>query len=273
MLELKKEMAVVKSAWVKKVALVLMVVVGLPATASEEKGFVTPFLPSADVMADVDKTIAVAGAEGKLALIVMGATWCHDSRGLVKRFRDQNILPVLDANYELLYVDVGHLEVARDVNERFGMPAIYATPTVMIVDPATGTLKNARTMHKWRNADSISYDETRTYFEAEALAARVPEPAASPLLQSYYDAILIFEKDQASRLIKGYDLIGPQLAMGAGHYPDGFEALWGEVRSFRYKLTDDLLALRATAEALAAEGVEEPLEFPSYPALSWETTE
>jgi len=238
--------------------------------ASEEEGFVTPFLPSADVMADVDKTLTAAKAEGKLALIVMGATWCHDSRGLVKRFRDERISPTIDDNYQTLFVDVGHLDQARAVNQRFGMPSIYATPTVMIVDPETGELKNSKTMHLWRNADSISHDDTKEYFAEEAVKARAPAPVVGAILASYYAAIDAFENAQAARLVEGYDLIGPQLAMGRGKYPEGFEALWGEVRGFRYKLTDDLLALRAQAEELAAEGINEPLVFPSYPELSWE---
>lgn len=239
-------------------------------TASEEEGFETPFLPTANVMADVEKTLATAKAEGKLALIVMGATWCHDSRGLVKRFRDDRISPTIDANYETLFVDVGHLDQARAVNQRFGMPSIYATPTVMIVDPETGLLKNSKTMHLWRNADSISHDVTKEYFADEAIKARAPEPDVGAILASYYAAIDAFENAQAARLVEGYDLIGPQLAMGPGNYPDGFETLWREVRGFRYKLTDDLLALRAQAEELAAEGINEPLVFPSYPELTWE---
>ncbi len=239
--------------------------------ASEEPGFDSPYLPSADVMADVDATLAAARDSDKLALIVMGATWCHDSRGLVKRFRDDRVSGVIEDKYEVLYVDVGHLDTAREVNRRFGMPAIYATPTVMIVDPETESLKNARTMHVWRNADSISYSDTRDYFVAEAQAAAAPAPSPDALLKKYYDSIRAFEEQEAARLVAGYDLIGPQLAMGPGNYPDGFENLWGEARGFRYRLTDDLLALRKQAEELAAEGIDEPLVFPTYPPLSWET--
>ncbi len=251
-------------------ALVALVFSSVFAKASEEEGFDSPYLPSADVMADVEQTLARAKENGKLALIVMGATWCHDSRGLVKRFRDDDISPVLDESYETLYVDVGYLDQARAVNQRFGMPSIYATPTVMIVDPETGKLTNDKTMHLWRNADSISYSDTRDYFAREATTAREPEAETGTLLKAYYTSIDAFEQEQASRLVEGYDLIGPQLAMGPGKYPEGFEKLWGEVRGFRYKLTDDLLALRAQAEGLAAEGINEPLVFPSYPALSWE---
>ena len=238
--------------------------------ASDEPTFDSPYQPSADVMADVDAALAQAREEDKLALIVMGATWCHDSRGLVRRLRDEDIAGVIDERYVTLYVDVAHLEAARDVNKRFGMPAIYATPTVMVVDPETERLTNARTMHQWRDADSISYPHTREYFVTEAETARQSPAPMSAQLRAYYDAIDAFEAAQAARLVVGYDIIGPQLAMGRGNYPDGFEKLWGEARRFRYQLTDDLLALRAKAEELAAAGRSDALVFPSYPALSWE---
>ena len=248
----------------------IMLVASYQVSASEEEGFDSPYKPSADVMADVDRTLEAAKEKGRLALIVMGATWCHDSRGLAKRFRDESVGEVLDQDYEVLFVDVGYLDQARAVNRRFGMPSIYATPTVMIVDPETEELKNKRTMHMWRAADSISYPDTRDYFAREAKLAREAAPAPSAILKAYYASIDAFEEREASRLVVGYDRIGPQLALGRDHYPDGFEALWGEVRNFRYQLTDDLLALRAQAEELAAEGISEPLAFPSYPALSWE---
>lgn len=239
------------------------------ASASEEEGFDSPYLPSENVMAEVDATLAKARDNGKLALIVMGATWCHDSRGLATRFRSDDVGEVIEDKYEVLYVDVGYLSDARAVNQRFGMPSIYATPTVMIIDPETERLTNSRTMHQWRNADSISYPDTRAYFTREAETARAPEPAPGAILKAYYDSINAFEGREAARLVTGYDLIGPQLAMEPD-YPEGFEDLWREVRNFRYQLTDDLLALRAQAEQLAAEGISEPLAFPSYPALSWE---
>lgn len=272
---LKRGMIVVLSQYFKGVFQLLlmaavMFAVALQVSASEEEGFDSPYKPSADVMADVDRTLEAAKEKGRLALIVMGATWCHDSRGLAKRFRDKSVGEVLDEDYEVLFVDVGFLDQARAVNQRFGMPSIYATPTVMIVDPETEELKNARTMHMWRAADSISYSDTRDYFAREARLAREPAPEPGAILKDYYDSIDAFEEREASRLIEGYNRIGPQLALGRGNYPDGFEALWGEVRGFRYKLTDDLLALRAQAEELADEGISEPLVFPSYPALSWE---
>ncbi|WP_262694410.1 thioredoxin family protein [Kordiimonas aquimaris] len=248
----------------------LLVLVVAVSGRADDSELASPYVPSENVMADVDAALARAKENDKLVLIVMGATWCHDSRGLARRFADPTIASVVNDSYETLYVDVGYLDSARAVNQRFGMPSIYATPTVMIVDPETGALKNSKTMHIWRNADSISYGDTRSYFAEEAVKARAPEGDVSPLLQAYYAKIDAFEAAQAQRLVTGYDLIGPQLAMGPGKYPDGFEKLWGEVRGFRYQLTDDLLALRASAETLAAEGIDEELTFPEYPGLSWE---
>ncbi|MBO6804835.1 MAG: thioredoxin family protein [Thalassospira sp.] len=253
-------------------ALSLMAVVGSPAVQASdpEEGFVSPFKPSENVMVDVQRTLDAAGADGKLALVVMGATWCHDSRALAQRFADPEIKASLDARYEVVFVDVDYLDTARAVNQRFGMPSIYATPTVMIVDPSTERLTNAKTMHQWRNADRISYADTKAYFEAEAEKAHAPI-SVSPKLADLYAEIDAFEQQQAARLIEGYDQLGPLMrAYDAGDKKNGMLPLWNEVRGFRFALTDDLLRLRADAEAKVASGDDTPLTYPTYDALSWE---
>lgn len=253
-------------------ALAVMAIVAVPGVhaSDPEDGFVSPYQPSTDVMADVENTLKAASAGDKLALVVMGATWCHDSRALAKRFADPEIKASLDERYEVVFVDVDYLDTARAVNQRFGMPSIYATPTVMIVDPSSERLTNAKTMHRWRNADRISYADTKAYFEAEAENARTPQPI-SPELAARYAEIDAFERQQAARLVVGYDQLGPLMrAYDAGDKNNGMLPLWNEVRGFRFALTDDLLRLRSDAEAKVAAGIDAPLDYPTYDALSWE---
>lgn len=252
--------------------MVLIVVAGsLPLFASDpEEGFTSPFKPSENVMADVEATLKLAQKDGKLALVVMGATWCHDSRSLVTKFADPDIKASLDENYQTVFVDVDYLDTARDVNKRFGMPSIYATPTVMIVDPNDERLTNAKTMHQWRNAANISLEETKTYFDTEAKLARKPE-AVSSELAALYDDIDAFERREAARLVAGYDQLGPLMkAYDSGEKSDKMMPLWNEVRGFRFKLTDDLLRLREEARQRVQSGDTSPLEYPSYEILSWE---
>jgi len=122
------------------------------------------YLPSAQPMEDIDKTLANAKANNKLALIVMGANWCHDSRSLATKLYLPEVKETIESNYELMFVDVGYLTKIKEVITRFGMPVIYATPTVLIIEPNTEALINGHNMHIWRDADKVSVSDTHQYF-------------------------------------------------------------------------------------------------------------
>ncbi|MEM9494918.1 MAG: thioredoxin family protein [Pseudomonadota bacterium] len=124
-----------------------------------------PYDPDRDAMADVDLALEAAAISGRNVLLVLGANWCHDSRGLAAKFQRPELARVLKEGYELVFVDVGQRDRNLDVGARFGVPAIFGTPTVLILSPSARLL-NADTVHDWRTADSKPYDETLQYFEA-----------------------------------------------------------------------------------------------------------
>ena len=51
-----------------------------------------------------------------------------------------------------------------NVAQRFGVPVLQGTPTVLVLSPE-GELLNAETVHDWRNAASRSLDEAKEYVE------------------------------------------------------------------------------------------------------------
>ncbi|MGV6820122.1 MAG: thioredoxin family protein, partial [Parvularcula sp.] len=74
--------------------LALLSMVFLVSCATAERGErldVGPFEVSADAGALAEMTIAQARAEGKLALIVLGGNWCHDSKSLAKRLQSEDM--------------------------------------------------------------------------------------------------------------------------------------------------------------------------------------
>lgn len=252
------------------------------AQAGHETEAVNPFQPSDDAMADVDATIARASVNGKLAMIVLGANWCHDSRGLIAHFDAPDMAAFMDMAYETHLVDVGLLEHGQDIIKRFGMPVIYGTPTVLIIDPMTMKLINADNeyqsgMHRWRDADSISIEDTLAYFTAMAESGaqaprtmRAPE-APSPALVALYAEIDAFETHQAQRISRGYDYLRPLMAIETEDRPKEFMEYWVELRGLRYGITDDLIGLRAEARARTAANEENiVLTYPEYARFSWE---
>ena len=126
-----------------------------------------PYDKSADARTDVEAAIARANVSGKMALIVMGANWCHDSRGLAAQFEKSKFQTLIKDHYELVYVDVGQKDRNIDIAQDFGVESIVGTPTVFVVS-GQGEVLNLDTAPSWRNAASRSESEIYTYFRGFA---------------------------------------------------------------------------------------------------------
>lgn len=123
-----------------------------------------PYDEAADATAAVDAALDRAALAEKRVILVMGANWCHDSRGLAGWFAQPRFTAMLKAQYEVVYVDVGHRDRNIDIARRFGIKAIKGTPTVLVLS-ADGDLLNSKTAPKWRDAASRAEAEIFTYFD------------------------------------------------------------------------------------------------------------
>tara|TARA_R110002033_G_scaffold22592_23_gene54378 strand:- start:54 stop:539 length:486 start_codon:yes stop_codon:yes gene_type:complete len=123
-----------------------------------------PFEQEANATEQVDAALDRAERANKRVIIVMGANWCHDSRGLAGWFAQPRFAVMLEAKYELVYVDVGHRDRNIDIAQRFGLKAIKGTPTVLVLSPK-GILLNPKSAAQWRNAASWTEEDIFTYFD------------------------------------------------------------------------------------------------------------
>ncbi len=123
--------------------------------------------PARTASADVDGALTRAATSGKRVIIVMGANWCHDSIGLAGWFETPRFKEMLNAKYEVVYVDVGVPQTGHgrnlDIAKRFKAKKIKGTPTVLILSPQ-GELLNKKDAGSWRNAASRSEEDIFTYF-------------------------------------------------------------------------------------------------------------
>jgi hypothetical protein len=234
------------------------------------------YLPSGDALADVDAATASARDNNRLVLVVMGANWCHDSRALASRLQKEPLSSLVNKHYETVFVDVGHLDKGKDVVTRIGPPVYYATPTVLIVDPGSGRLINEQNRHQWAEANNISMEDSVEYFRlmAESEITDVGHDInPSPQLLQLLSDIDVFEQNQADRLYLAYQVLSPMLrAYEKGEKEKFSESTWNEVRDFRYRVPVDADSLRAEARRRVAAGETQiNLDYPEYPAFSWET--
>lgn len=234
------------------------------------------YLPSEDSVADLKAGLDAARASNRLALVVMGANWCHDSRALAARLFEEPLSTTINAHYEVIFIDVGYLEKGKDVISSLGIPVYYATPTVLIVDPLNGQVVNADNRNLWGNAASISMKESVDYFAQFAETDRgALQSGDTPDedLQNLLADIDAFEQVQAVRLYGAYAVLTPMLrAYKEGDKEAFSEETWNEVRDYRYKVSEDVLALRTEARERGAAGETDiKLNYPVYPNFFWDT--
>ncbi len=233
------------------------------------------YLPSEDSMAHLNAGFDAARESNKLALVVMGANWCHDSRALAARIYEEPLSTTIDEQYEIIFIDVGYLDKGKDVITSLGIPAYYATPTVLIVDPVSGQVVNAGNRHQWANAANISMEESVAYFgqfTITDLATLQSDEVIDEDLQHLLMEIDAFEQIQTERLYQAYAVLAPMLkAYKEGDKNAFSDATWNEVRDYRYKIPIDVEALQAEARTRVAAGETDiKLAYPVYPSFSWD---
>lgn len=222
-------------------------------------------------LADIEQALASADREGKRLLVVLGADWCHDSRALAERLQTEPLATLVAERYALRMVDVDFLERGRDVAQRFGVSQIYATPTVLVVEPRGESLVNAQDRHQWGAASTIGMSEALDYFRRMAEISAPADPA-SGLPAEFSDPIFRYERNAAEHVAEGYARVGPLLrAYKAGQKPAGFEPQWEEVAAFRKAVPGQLRDLWEQARELSEKGAPAgALHLPDIRPWSWQ---
>ena len=236
------------------------------------------FSPVTNLSEQVEQTLTTAKSQNKKALLVLGAQWCHDSKGLAKNFSTPQMQKILVDNYQVLFIDVGYLEKGFDVVKKFNLPVYYGTPTVMVIEPNSAEILNRASMQKWLSADNVELNEYVEYFDS--FASFNNELSNNELnnvnnaMQTYLKVINDFENKQAIRLKEAYGVIGPLLKQymesDNKEASDEFSHKWEQVHDLRYRIQDDIQTLIAQAKDNVTAKSSAPLTLPTYPAFMWE---
>lgn len=223
------------------------------------------FNPTDNPMQTALDAIQSAKTNHKLAMVVLGAQWCHDSRAVAAQFSKPEMQKILNREYELAFIDVGYLEDRRAITEHFGYPTYFATPTVMIIEPISGQIVNFDSLPKWSSGASVPYEEyLKDFANPTSLLGSTGVQALTPELKA-------FEKSQAERLSLAYKKMGPDLLKDVNKTLEdskGFYALWNEARQFRGQLQKSIHKLRKIhPSALTIQMIEQEVQAKQ----SWET--
>jgi hypothetical protein len=257
-----------------------------------------PFVSDTDARAEVEAALDRAASDGKRVILVFGANWCHDSRGLANHFQQDDLRSVLDEHYEIVWIDVGWRHRNLDIAADWGVPTVYGTPTVLVIDPELGLI-NRGTMHAWHTAYSRDHANVVRYFRQ--LSFSTPGGGVVESTQTYADLVAeieAWEAREGARLTRAYAVLQDwQDVREARETPvagetAAYAAAWEAIEDHRGRMRQDRSELYTQARnsvrdamldagiPLSPEGAETldaappdlALDFPDYSDLDlpWE---
>jgi thiol:disulfide interchange protein len=119
--------------------------------------------------ADLAAALKTAAATHRRILLDFGGNWCGDCQVLDLYFHDARNKPILDANFVLVEINIGHLDANLDIAQQYGVPikrgvpalAVLSERGVLLYSQKNGEFEAMRTMQssavteflvKWRPA-------------------------------------------------------------------------------------------------------------------------
>jgi thiol:disulfide interchange protein len=111
------------------------------ARAAEREIYPGPDQAKADLAAG----LKAAAATHKHVILDFGGNWCGDCQVLDIYFHDPANKPLLDANYVLVHVNIGHMDQNQDIAEHYQIPLKKGVPALAVLDEHGKLLYSQRT--------------------------------------------------------------------------------------------------------------------------------
>lgn len=113
---------------------------------------------TANARTEIKEAVAKATAEHKRVIVVFGANWCFDCHVLDNAFHSNDIAPLIEANYEVVHVDIGKGEKNQDLMQKYEVPLKRGIPALAVLD-ADGKLVYAQKNGEFENARAMSQQD------------------------------------------------------------------------------------------------------------------
>ena len=101
-----------------------------PAQAADRIIYPEPAAARTDLAAALKR----AATTHKHILLDFGGNWCGDCQVLDIYLHDPANKPLLDANYILVHVNIGHMDQNQNIAERYQIPLQKGVPALAVLD-------------------------------------------------------------------------------------------------------------------------------------------
>lgn len=90
--------------------------------------------PAPQAAPDIATALQNAASSHKRVILDFGGNWCTDCRVLDIYFHDSANKPLLEENYILVHVNIGHMDANVDIAQRYQIPLSKGVPAVAVLD-------------------------------------------------------------------------------------------------------------------------------------------
>jgi thioredoxin 1 len=134
-------MAFARSSWISAI-FALMVTIAFPTGRAAERDI---YPPPEQAKTDLAAALAASAATHKRVIVDFGGNWCPDCHALDRYFHDSANMPILEANYILVHVNVGRMNENLDIAERYQIPLRKGVPALAVLGEHGELLYSQRT--------------------------------------------------------------------------------------------------------------------------------
>ena len=92
-----------------------------------------------EAKADLAAALKTAAAAHKRVIIDFGGNWCGDCQVLDIYFHNPENRPILESNYVLVHINIGHMDENVDIADHYGVPLNKGVPALAVLSD-TGKL-------------------------------------------------------------------------------------------------------------------------------------
>ena len=101
--------------------------------------------PASQAASDIASALQNAATDHKRVILDFGGNWCTDCQVLDIYFHDAANKPILEANYILVHVNIGHMDANVDIAQHYQIPLSKGVPAVAVLDERGSLLYSQKT--------------------------------------------------------------------------------------------------------------------------------
>ncbi len=83
--------------------------------------------------ADLAAALKTASATHRRVILDFGGNWCGDCQVLDLYMHDSKNQPLVDANFVVVHVNIGHIDANLDLAEKYGVPLHKGVPALAVL--------------------------------------------------------------------------------------------------------------------------------------------